>query len=70
MTAMCLPAAAFAASNGVEKEETVYVVTDNAGSQQDVIVSDHLINKDEVKTISDETTLSDVENVKGEETFK
>lgn len=70
MTVMCMPAAAFAASNGVEKEETVYVVTDNAGSQQDVIVSDHLINNDEVKTISDETTLSDIENVKGEETFK
>ena len=70
MTAMCLPAAAFASSNGVEKEETVYVVTDSSGTQQDVIVSDHLINKDKIKTISDETNLSDVENVKGEETFK
>ena len=63
MTVMCLPAAAFAASNGVTKEETVYVVTDSSGTQQDVIVSDHLINKDEIKTISDETNLSDVENV-------
>ncbi len=70
MTAMCLPAAAFASSSGVTKEETVYVVTDSSGTQQDVIVSDHLINKDKIKTISDETNLSDVENVKGEETFK
>ena len=70
MTAMCLPAAAFASSSGVTKEETVYVVTDSSGTQQDVIVSDHLINEDKIKTISDETNLSDVENVKGEETFK
>ena len=69
MTVMCLPASAFAA-NGITKDETVYVVTDSSGTQQDVIVSDHLINKDKVKTIADQTNLKDVENVKGEETFK
>lgn len=69
MTVMCLPASAFAA-NGVTKDETVYVVTDSSGTQQDVIVSDHLINKGRVKTIEDKTNLKDVENVKGEETFK
>ena len=69
MTVMCLPASAFAA-NGVTKDETVYVVTDSSGTQQDVIVSDHLINKDKVKTITDQTNLKDIENVKGEETFK
>lgn len=69
MTVMCLPASAFAA-NGITKDETVYVVTDSSGTQQDVIVSDHLINKDKVKTIEDKTNLKDVENVKGEETFK
>ena len=52
MTVMCLPASAFAA-NGVTKDETVYVVTDSSGTQQDVIVSDHLINKGKVKTIED-----------------
>ncbi len=69
MTVMCLPASAFAA-NGITKDETVYVVTDSSGTQQDVIVSDHLINEDKVKTIADQTNLKDVENVKGEETFK
>ena len=71
MAVMCgLPAFAYAADTGVSKEETVYVVTNSTGEQQDVIVSDHLVNKGKVKTISDETTLSDIENVKGEETFK
>ena len=71
MVVMCgLPAFAYAADTGVSKEETVYVVTNSTGEQQDVIVSDHLVNKGKVKTISDETTLSDIENVKGEETFK
>ncbi|MGX8774825.1 MAG: hypothetical protein ACSW8G_07210, partial [Bacillota bacterium] len=70
MAVMCgVPAAAFASGSGVTKEETVYVVTDAAGTQQDVIVSDHLLNKDKSKTIADETNLSDIENVKGEETF-
>ncbi len=69
MTVMCLPASAFAA-NGITKDETVYVVTDSSGTQQDVIVSDHLINKGKVKTIEDKTNLQDIENVKGEETFK
>lgn len=71
---MCgLPAFAFAEESGVTgvtKEETVYIVTDSTGTQQDVIVSDHLQNKGKVKTIADETNLSDIENVKGEETFK
>ena len=71
MVVMCgLPAFAYATDTGVSKEETVYVVTNSTGEQQDVIVSDHLVNKGKVKTISDETTLSDIENVKGEETFK
>ena len=68
---MCgLPAFAFAEESGVTgvtKEETVYIVTDSTGTQQDVIVSDHLQNKGKVKTIADETNLSDIENVKGEE---
>ena len=71
MAVMCgMPAVAFAWEGGVTKEETVYVVTDSSGAQSDVIVSDHLVNKGKSKTISDETTLTDIENVKGEETFK
>ena len=71
MTVMCgMPAVAFAWDGGVTKEETVYVVTDSTGAQSDVIVSDHLQNKGKSKTIADETTLTDIENVKGEETFE
>lgn len=71
MAVMCgMPAVAFAWDGGVTKEETVYVVTDSSGAQTDVIVSDHLQNKGKSKTIADETTLTDIENVKGEETFK
>ena len=71
MAVMCgMPAVAFAWEGGITKEETVYVVTDSNGAQSDVIVSDHLVNKGKSKTISDETTLTDIENVKGEETFK
>ena len=73
MVVMCgMPAFAFAADgdNAVTKDETVYVVTNSDGAEQDVIVSDHLINKDGIKTIADETTLSDIENVKGDETFQ
>lgn len=60
---------AFAAEKNI-KEETVYVITDSAGSQQDVIVSDHLFNKDSSETISDVSPLTDIENVKGEEKFE
>lgn len=71
MAVMCgMPAVAFAWEGGITKEETVYVVTDSNGAQSDVIVSDHLVNNGKSKTIDDETTLSDIENVKGEENFK
>lgn len=72
LTVMCgIPAAAFAYDgNVISKDETVYVVTDSKGNREDVIVSDHLINEQQVKNISDETTLTDIENVKGDETFE
>ena len=58
------------AAGKTTKEETVYVITDSTGAQNDVIVSDHLSNKNSTDTISDETTLKDIENVKGKEKFK
>lgn len=65
------PAASFAYDgNVIKKEETVYVITDSHGNQNDVIVSDQLCNEQKLKTITDETTLSDIENVKGDEKFK
>lgn len=61
---------AFAASeDGVTKEETVYVKTDAAGNQQEVIVSDWLKNTDGQASLSDYSSLSNIENVKGDETF-
>lgn len=53
----------------IGKEETVYVIADSTGKEQKVIVSDHLINNDNKATIEDASTLTDIENVKGDETF-
>lgn len=53
----------------VEKEETVYIIAGADGSQDRIIVSDHLKNPDGSPAISDITTLSDIENVKGYERF-
>ena len=51
------------------KEETVYVVTESDGSQREVVVSDHIINRREAKKIKDASTLADIENIKGDEKF-
>lgn len=64
------PAQAFAASGEIEKDESVYVITDSAGAQDEVIVSDHLKNDIQVDRIKDRSDLRDIENVKGDETFK
>ena len=52
-----------------EREETVYVVADAGGSAEEEIASVWLKNPDKEATLTDSTELSDVENVKGEETF-
>ena len=57
------------AASKVTKEETVYVVTEADGSQNDVIVSDHLKNDRDADKIKDRSNLSNIENVKGDETF-
>lgn len=59
----------YAASCETVKEETVYVVTDNSGAAKDIIVSDHLLNGDKRDKITDSSNLTDIENVKGNETF-
>lgn len=53
----------------IGKEETVYVIADNTGKEQKIIVSDHLINNDDKDMLEDASTLKDIENVKGDETF-
>ena len=68
LTMVAVPTVASAATD-TSKEETVYVVTNANGSQNEVIVSDHLENTLNESSISDYTTLSDVKNVKGDEEY-
>ena len=53
----------------MDKEETVYFITDASGNVDKTIVSDHLYNRDGKDTIEDISSLSDIENVKGDEEF-
>lgn len=57
------------ASERVEKEETVYVLAGSDGSTKRIIVSDRLRNPDASQTLHDVSELTQIENVKGDETF-
>lgn len=50
------------------KDETVYVLANADGSVKKIIVSDW-INNNGGKTVSDKTELSDIKNVKGDESY-
>ena len=52
-----------------EKEETVYVKAGADGSTDKIIVSNWLKNGDGAQEIKDESELSGIKNVKGDETF-
>lgn len=69
--ALTIPAAApvAASESSADKEETVYVKTDANGEEKTIIVSDWLKNFSGEEKIKDATDLTDVENVKGNETF-
>lgn len=51
------------------KEETVYLIADANGNAKQTIVSNWLKNGSANTEIYDETQLTDIENVKGDETF-
>lgn len=51
------------------KEETVYIKTDAAGQKEEVIVSEWLKNPNGEVSLDDSSELTDIENVKGEESF-
>lgn len=51
------------------KEETVYVKTGADGSVNSIIVSDWLKNTDKTAELTDNSTLRDITNVKGTETY-
>lgn len=53
-----------------DKDESVYLISDANGNVNKTIVVDHLNNKDKKDTIEDASNLSDIENVKGKETFE
>lgn len=53
----------------VTKEETVYATLDANGEVTDVIVSDWLKNSGSADGVEDKSTLQDIVNTKGDETF-
>lgn len=53
-----------------DKDESVYLISDANGNVNKTIVVDHLKNKDKKDTLEDVSNLSDIENVKGKETFE
>ena len=55
---------------GVVKTETVYVKADKTGNVKETIVSDWLQNVSGKVTIKDNSSLNQIKNVKGDETFK
>lgn len=53
----------------ISKDETVYVLTGADGSVKKIIVSDWLKNELGSASVADKSDLSDVENVKGDESY-
>lgn len=56
-------------SQNAEKNETVYVLSGADGSVQKIIVSDWLKNMASAQNITDASSLLDIENVKGDESY-
>lgn len=53
----------------IGKDETVYLIANAKGDVNKTIVSDWLKNPDQADTLEDASDLTDIENVKGDETF-
>ncbi|MDE5819445.1 MAG: hypothetical protein K2N41_05885 [Lachnospiraceae bacterium] len=51
------------------KEETVYVIAGADGATRNIIVSNQLKNGEGAQVLEDETTLTDIENVKGTQAY-
>ncbi|MDD5937292.1 MAG: hypothetical protein PUC65_17275 [Clostridiales bacterium] len=56
-------------TDAAQKEETVYVIADATGASQKIIVSEWLKNPENAAELVDQSNLTDIQNVKGEETF-
>jgi len=55
--------------DAADKEETVYVMADENGKPSEIIVSEWLKNKGLEETIKDTTNLTEITNVKGDESY-
>ena len=53
-----------------DKEESIYVIYNSKGKATQTIVVGHLTKKNKLDTIEDVTSLKDIENTKGDETFQ
>jgi putative membrane protein len=53
----------------IYKDETVYAFADPSGKTTDILVNEVLKNTDNSSKLTDKTDLTDIENVKGDETF-
>lgn len=69
MMAVILPTSSVLAAVPA-KEQTVYVNADEKGNTQDVIVSNWLKNQGNEQELTDKSNLSEITNVKGDETFQ
>lgn len=70
VTSLIFGNSVFVQAEQVTKEESVYVNAGADGSVTGITVSDWLKNAGINGTISDKSTLKDIQNVKGEETFE
>lgn len=69
VTSLVLGNGAYMQAKQVTKEESVYANADAGGAVSHVTVSDWLKNAGVNGTINDKSTLKDIQNVKGDETF-
>ena len=53
----------------VGKDESVYFITDASGKVEQTIVSEHLFNRNGADVLEDVSSLKEIKNVKGDETF-
>lgn len=53
----------------LSKDETVYAKIGSSGKVKSVLVTEHLINNDKLDTINDVTSLTNIKNLNGNETF-
>ena len=69
MIAMMLLVCAVLPALAEDKKETVFVVADASGNTDHIVVSERLYNREGADVLTDVSSLENIENVGGEETF-